>query len=362
MPTFVLVQCYRCHVFIPNQETKNRKWACRMCGAKQSIIKVYARTDSAKELRLAAQQLNAQHGEARDQLHQQRSMQVPASPPLYECYQGGGGEEGEVEEELRHHNNYHLQNQHQMSGSADGSVSQEGNAHGGGGGGGEVGSRWGAFLIDTQREDAQSSISGNGFHGASLMSLVSEDMEEEDGRFVTELPAARERGKIGRGGRGGGGGKSGRHGGRRKRGGGEGGSEGKEREENWGHGRQRQARKRGGDSNNDEEDEEAMRIQEDNRGYHKQHLQYQQHQQHDGWGWEASMGETRGEVGRYETGGEVSKRMRSYDAVTESNKRHVSAVQGGERGRGGGGGGAAAAAASSNRVAISSNSRWSAFM
>lgn len=104
MPTFVIVQCYRCvsrsivllwlhsyrlahtpphpslqrscYMFLPQQETKNGKFACRFCGAKQSIVKIFGRSENAKDLRGPAQELNARHGEERDRRLEGRELLV----------------------------------------------------------------------------------------------------------------------------------------------------------------------------------------------------------------------------------------------------------------------------------------------
>lgn len=194
MPVFLLLQCYACSIFIPQQETKNSKWACRMCSAKQSITKVFAKSENTKELRLAAQQLNARHGETRDNRNMQQS--VNASPPCYEySYQ-------EQEDDYNHHQYHqhtqqHQQQQRYMSGSAEGASSQDASRVPAPAGG--AGSRWGAYMVGGGQAEEKASA---GLFASDMIGC------EDDERFVTELPAPQKRGEGGGSGRreGGGGG------------------------------------------------------------------------------------------------------------------------------------------------------------
>ncbi|XP_064213084.1 MRN complex-interacting protein isoform X2 [Tribolium castaneum] len=54
-----VLQCFSCETFQVDIVKKLPKWACKMCGEKQSVKKVYAKA-SAKECRLIVQSLNAQ--------------------------------------------------------------------------------------------------------------------------------------------------------------------------------------------------------------------------------------------------------------------------------------------------------------
>ena len=80
---FLALCCYNCHMFQVQQRTKTKKWACKTCGSKQSIIKVYASSSKAAEVRPVVQNLNLKKG----QLQEERSKK---------CYD----QEQEREEEL----------------------------------------------------------------------------------------------------------------------------------------------------------------------------------------------------------------------------------------------------------------------
>ncbi len=76
-------------MFLPQQETKNGKFACRFCGVKQSIVKVFGRSENAKDLRGPAQELNARHGEERDRRLQGVEME---QQQLQQAQQYGQGQ------------------------------------------------------------------------------------------------------------------------------------------------------------------------------------------------------------------------------------------------------------------------------
>lgn len=202
MPSFVLLQCYQCRIFSPNQETKNSKWACRMCGAKQSILKVHAKTDSAKDLRGIAQQLNAQQGATRSEEFVIQQSPVIASPPMYELYEGGSEEEEGGGESWNFRRGPPPQ---PMSGSADGYTCQS--HHGVRGSdqgereafGGQGGSRWSAYLVEDEDGLGRG---GNAVGGRGWMNV---EATEEDNRLVTAIPTSRSGKEHGRGkGKGGG--------------------------------------------------------------------------------------------------------------------------------------------------------------
>jgi hypothetical protein len=202
MPSFVLLQCYQCRIFSPNQETKNSKWACRMCGAKQSILKVHAKTDSAKDLRGIAQQLNAQQGATRSEEFVIQQSPVIASPPMYELYEGGSEEEEGGGESWTFRRGPPPQ---PMSGSADGYTCQS--HHGVRGSdqgereafGGQGGSRWSAYLVEDEDGLGRG---GNAVGGRGWMNV---EATEEDNRLVTAIPTSRSGKDHGRGkGKGGG--------------------------------------------------------------------------------------------------------------------------------------------------------------
>jgi hypothetical protein len=60
---FVALKCSSCHKFQSKQYPKVPKWSCVVCGQKQSIITVYSRSSSARDIREVVQAMNAKQGE-----------------------------------------------------------------------------------------------------------------------------------------------------------------------------------------------------------------------------------------------------------------------------------------------------------
>ncbi|CAM9735620.1 unnamed protein product [Chrysoparadoxa australica] len=56
---FLAVQCYQCNQYAVQQQTKGNQWSCCMCGSKQSIVKIFGSSNSAKDIRPLVQQLAA---------------------------------------------------------------------------------------------------------------------------------------------------------------------------------------------------------------------------------------------------------------------------------------------------------------
>ena len=54
---FFALQCFQCSTFQVVQKTQQQKFTCKLCGAKQSIVRVFA-SGAAKECRAVVQQLN----------------------------------------------------------------------------------------------------------------------------------------------------------------------------------------------------------------------------------------------------------------------------------------------------------------
>ena len=73
MPDFVCVQCFSCHTFQVQQVKKSRKFACKLCGAKQSVRKVFTLSPHAKHVRHMVQALNL----ARGRLEQEGGGEFP---------------------------------------------------------------------------------------------------------------------------------------------------------------------------------------------------------------------------------------------------------------------------------------------
>ena len=61
---FQVLRCFSCQTFNTDIVKKdNRKWTCKICQEKQSVKKVYFVSDSAKDCRLAVQNLNEKRGQ-----------------------------------------------------------------------------------------------------------------------------------------------------------------------------------------------------------------------------------------------------------------------------------------------------------
>ncbi|XP_072256685.1 MRN complex-interacting protein [Pyxicephalus adspersus] len=59
---FHVLRCFSCHTFQVHQVKKSKKWACKLCGEKQSLIKVYGQGSGA-DCRHHVQKLNLLQGE-----------------------------------------------------------------------------------------------------------------------------------------------------------------------------------------------------------------------------------------------------------------------------------------------------------
>ena len=102
---FDAVQCASCSTFqIQARGHTKKRWACVLCGEKQSYIRLFA-TGSAKELRPKVQQLNM----ARDAAASEAAESAPPPPSYYEppvddelaAWQySGGGDFGEAERRI----------------------------------------------------------------------------------------------------------------------------------------------------------------------------------------------------------------------------------------------------------------------
>ncbi|KAK8796428.1 hypothetical protein WA588_000563, partial [Blastocystis sp. NMH] len=58
MPTYIAVCCYQCKMFQGQQENKQKKFKCKVCGAKQSFRHIFAKSDYPKDIRGVVQELN----------------------------------------------------------------------------------------------------------------------------------------------------------------------------------------------------------------------------------------------------------------------------------------------------------------
>jgi hypothetical protein len=87
----LVLQCAVCGMFQVQQNKKSGKFTCVLCGAKQSIGKVFFRGSMAKEVRPVVQQLNMERGK---RLNEEKSM---SGLKKYEKETEAGEGEGEGE-------------------------------------------------------------------------------------------------------------------------------------------------------------------------------------------------------------------------------------------------------------------------
>ncbi|XP_062332152.1 MRN complex-interacting protein [Osmerus eperlanus] len=71
---FHVLKCYSCEAFQVQQVKKSKKWNCKMCGEKQSIIKVFGR-GSGVDCRRHVQKLNTRRGEILEDQNQKAWLQ-----------------------------------------------------------------------------------------------------------------------------------------------------------------------------------------------------------------------------------------------------------------------------------------------
>ena len=64
MIEWLCVCCAQCGKFQGQQRKKVSKWQCKVCGHKQSLVKVFAVSFEAKDIRKVVQDLNMTAGEA----------------------------------------------------------------------------------------------------------------------------------------------------------------------------------------------------------------------------------------------------------------------------------------------------------
>uniref|UniRef100_A0A3B3T2R6 MRN complex-interacting protein N-terminal domain-containing protein n=1 Tax=Paramormyrops kingsleyae TaxID=1676925 RepID=A0A3B3T2R6_9TELE len=65
---FNVLRCFSCQTFQVHQVKKSKKWNCKMCGEKQSLLKVYGQGSGA-DCRRHVQKLNALRGEVLEVHH-----------------------------------------------------------------------------------------------------------------------------------------------------------------------------------------------------------------------------------------------------------------------------------------------------
>ena len=62
MVEFYTLRCAACATFCVQQATANHKWSCKLCGARQSVVRVHLRSGSAAACRAHAQALSLAAG------------------------------------------------------------------------------------------------------------------------------------------------------------------------------------------------------------------------------------------------------------------------------------------------------------
>lgn len=76
MPEFIIVRCYNCEHYQVAQRRADSKFTCKICGSRQSVRTIPARSRNAAQLRPLVQQANMARGDAQnifDQLQQSPS-------------------------------------------------------------------------------------------------------------------------------------------------------------------------------------------------------------------------------------------------------------------------------------------------
>jgi hypothetical protein len=82
--TFCALRCHACTRFSVQLQKKSNKWACPVCGTKQSALCCFAVGDTARDVRLVVQQLNAGQGAAAEAAAAQQppdDTAAPSGPP-----------------------------------------------------------------------------------------------------------------------------------------------------------------------------------------------------------------------------------------------------------------------------------------
>ncbi|KAL6607285.1 hypothetical protein LY90DRAFT_104586 [Neocallimastix californiae] len=59
MPNFLVVRCCNCNIFQVQQENKKRKFSCKICNYKQSVLRVYLESTNPSNCRAHVQECNA---------------------------------------------------------------------------------------------------------------------------------------------------------------------------------------------------------------------------------------------------------------------------------------------------------------
>jgi len=99
---FFALQCFQCSTFQVVQKTQQQKFTCKLCGAKQSIVRVFA-SGAAKECRAVVQQLNM----ARAHADPYETASPPPAPPQPDHWDQHPQYVVQHEEQQHHHHDHH---------------------------------------------------------------------------------------------------------------------------------------------------------------------------------------------------------------------------------------------------------------
>ena len=108
---FFALQCFQCETFQVAQKTQQQKFACKLCGAKQSIVRVYA-TGAAKDVRPVVQQLNMARGHADNAPYEAASHGPAPQQPRWDQYPQYVQHEQHQHQHQHQHQQQHQQQQH----------------------------------------------------------------------------------------------------------------------------------------------------------------------------------------------------------------------------------------------------------
>ncbi|KAJ2441777.1 hypothetical protein GGF42_007180 [Coemansia sp. RSA 2424] len=91
MPNYQVVRCASddCAKFQSQQEKKTNKWACVVCGLKQSVRRVYFQSTAPKECRPVVMELNMNRGQAESAKLNRASQADQSHQHLSDNYNGG---------------------------------------------------------------------------------------------------------------------------------------------------------------------------------------------------------------------------------------------------------------------------------
>eukprot|EP00041_Stephanoeca_diplocostata_P006268 m.79426 g.79426 ORF g.79426 m.79426 type:complete len:173 (+) comp16271_c0_seq1:252-770(+) len=151
---FRALQCFKCHTFQVQQVKKAKTWACTMCTAKQSVLKIYTE-GAAKECRSVVQQLNFRRGSAKDTEY---GATEPASERVHDGEETYVQDYGEYTDDHSHEGHFSAVTMQQCTNTSNAEINQRGECN-----------RWDAFL---EKEDVDDAFGHVGTLCVSLHILV----------------------------------------------------------------------------------------------------------------------------------------------------------------------------------------------